>query len=160
MLKKVVYIFIASLLVFTLTGCGSSTSKEEKILNCTATMNNVADGYNLNTEYKVTYIGDVVKRIELVESATSNDPEVIDYLETYLNTYYTNLNNAYGGYTWNIEKSYNKLVSNTVMDYTKINLNKYVTDLPNMKYYLNDNNELTIQGVKTMYSSIGATCED
>ena len=41
-----------------------------------------------------------------------------------------------------------------------MDLDKFSKDQSSIKSAMNDNNELTLDGMKSMYKSLGATCEE
>jgi Uncharacterized protein conserved in bacteria len=157
-MKKFFYVLVISLFVFTLAGC--SSDEKEKTMKCSLKKSEPVNGVSVYTDYTVTYVGDIIKKAELVETLESDNKGTIEYYYNYFDAYYDQLNDKYGGYTWKLSKTDNKVVSNTTMDYTKINLKKYAEDVPIFKNYLNDNNELTIKGLKSLYATAGITCED
>ncbi len=69
------------------------------------------------------------------------------------------LNNKYGGYEYKIDINDNELNANITIDYTKYNMQKFVSDNVAMKEYVNENNELTLEGAKKYYESIGSKCD-
>jgi len=52
-----------------------------------------------------------------------------------------------------------KVVSKVTIDYSKIDIDKFVKENPAMKSYVNKYNQITLEGVKKMYESMGATCK-
>ena len=88
--------------VIILAGCTSKT--EEKVVKCTLNQNNAAQNYEIESVYSIYTDGSVVNKVETTEIVTSDDDYVLDYFENYTNTLYTNMNNAYGGYDFNITK--------------------------------------------------------
>ena len=81
------------------------------------------------------------------------------YLQSVLNQTYSKTNETYGGYDFKITKDGNTLTADTTIDYNKMDLKKYVEDNSSLKPYVNDNNMLTTDGLKTLYTSLGASCE-
>ncbi len=146
------------LFVIILSGCGTKT--EERVVTCTLEQNNVAYGYELRAEYNIYTDGTIVNRVETTEVATSDNQEILDYLENYNNTLYTNMNDAYGGYEFSSTNENNTLTAVTKIDYKKLDREKLVEDQPSMKNYMNDDNMLTLDGIKSMYEQMGATCAD
>ena len=69
------------------------------------------------------------------------------------------MNDTYGGYDVNITNADGKVTSVAKIDYSKLNIEQLVKDDPSMKNAVNDKNELTVTGIKSMYSAMGITCE-
>ena len=59
-----------------------------------------------------------------------------------------------------ITKEEGKLVSNTTIDYNVMDLAKFVKDQPSLKEYLTSDNHMSLKGVKSIYESLGAVCEE
>ena len=72
---------------------------------------------------------------------------------------YKSNDNKYGGYSYNITKTDDTVISEVTIDYTKMDIEKFIEDNEAVKAYVNDDNQLTVEGVKKMYKSIGATCK-
>ena len=151
-------VFVALLTVAVLCGCG--TSNEEKVVKCTSSQKDLNNGYELKSEYTIYAQGDVVKSVKTKEVVTSDQESILSYFQTTLNTTYENFNKEYGGYTYEVVKEENTVTSNVEIDYTKMDLDKFSKDQSSIKSAMNDNNELTLDGMKSMYKSLGATCEE
>ena len=151
---KKVFLVLVSLLVFT--GCG----KEEKmgVINCTYNTKDVVNGYEVSAEYKINYKGDFVESVETTEIYTSKSSDIIEYFEEYLNNTYKQMDKAYGGYTYEITKSKDKVISEVKIDYNKIDLEQFIEDQPTLKNFSKDN-KLTVAGIRSIYELMGATCE-
>lgn len=145
-------------LVIILAGCTSKT--EEKVVKCTLNQNNAAQKYEIKSAYNIYTDGSVVNKVETTEEVISDNSSILDYFENYINTLYTNMNNEYGGYDFNITKEDGKLISVTKINYLKLDRKKLAKDEPTMKSYMNDDYMLTLEGIKSMYEQMGATCED
>lgn len=73
-----------------------------------------------------------------------------------VNNTYTKMNESYGGYTYSVNKTSQGLTSKTSIDYEQVDIKKLVEDQPTMKSYVKDN-KITIEGIKAMYTQMGAT---
>ena len=91
----------------------------------------------------------------MVDSDVSS---ILDTLEETLNSTYSASNDAYGGYIYKITRSDNEIISDVFIDYKKMDLEQFVTDQPVLKSYMKDG-KLTVEGIKSIYTSMGATCE-
>lgn len=157
-MKKIVKVFAALLVVTLLCGCGAE--ENERIIKCTASQNNLANGYEIKSEYNIYAKGDVVKSVKTKETVTSDQEAILNTFETTLNSTYGTYSKEYGGYKYEIVKDNNTVTSNVAIDYSVMDLARFANDNSVLKNYMNDNNELTVDGLKTMYKSLGATCED
>ena len=166
-MKKLLKIFVTLLFVVSLCGCGtnseeknaSSANEDEKTIKCTISQNDLTNGYKLESEYSIYAKGDVVNSVKTKETVISDQESILSYFETTLNTTYEKYNSEYGGYTYEVIKDTNSVTSNVEIDYSKMDLNKFSKDQSSIRSAMNDNNELTVDGMKAMYESIGATCE-
>lgn len=150
-MKKLLLIIPVLLL---LVGCGSKTGT----LKCSMSQNNVLNNYSLKSEYTVNYKGDYVTKVESKEVVTSESSSILDYFESALNTTYDNMSKTYGGYTFKVTKDGNTVTSTVTIDYDKMNVEKLYNDESSLKNYIKDNH-LTVDGIKSMYASMGITCE-
>ena len=155
---------LLSLLVL-LTGCGEETNNDvlqevpkQEIMHCESSTRDVVNGYETTSEYTIYYTGDYVDKVETVETVMSESEDILDTMEDYVNNTYDSMNNAYGGYTYEVIREENKVISNVEIDYTKMNLDQYVTDQPTMSDYVKDDKFL-VDGIVEVYEAIGATCE-
>lgn len=155
-MKKVLYVGLCSTLILLTSGCGS---EKEVMKTCALTSNNVAQNYKMENEYKIYGKGKVVTKVVTTETITSSNQEILDYLEeTVKETYDTN-NAAYGGYTNKMTNKDGKLVSETTVDYNKMDVEKFVEDNSVMKSFVNSKNELLIDGIVELYEAMGAACK-
>lgn len=157
-MKKI--LMLVAIIVFALILQGCAEGKKEKIVTCKLEENNVAYGYKLSSVYKAYSDGKIVKKVETTEIATSDNESVLNYFENYINTLYGKMNDAYGGYDYTVTNENGKVTSITKIDYTSLNREQFIKDQPSMKKYMNDDNMITLEGIISMYETIGATCEE
>lgn len=150
------YLFIFGF-IFLIAGC--TNNDKEVVRKCTLTSDQSASGYKLNSTYKIHAKGNTVNSVVTEEVVTSSNEEILTYFEKQLNTTYKTANETYGGYTIDIKKDSDKLTSKVTIDYTKLDMVKFVKDNSGMKAYVNSNNKLTLDGATKIYESLGATCE-
>ena len=155
-MKYVKYLSLIALVIL-LSGCGASKKSYTK--TCSLTNNDVINGYKLVSEYKVYATGDAVDKVVTVEVVSSDNEDTLDYFEEYLKKTYETLNSTYGGYQNTVTKEDGKVVSETTVDYSKMDLEQYVKDNSSMKNYVNKDNKLLVDGVLSTYEALGATCE-
>ena len=157
-------LFLLSLL-FLLTGCGEETKEDviqevpkQATVHCELSSRDVINGYETTAEYTIYYTGDYVDKVDTVETIISDSTEILDTMEAYINTTYDSMNNAYGGYTYEVKKEDGKVISNVEIDYTEMDLDRYVTDQSLMTNYVKDGKFL-LDGIVEIYEATGATCE-
>lgn len=155
MKKNIKIISVLSILL--LSGCG--TNKEVLVTKCTSSQNNLQANYTLKSEYTIYSQKGVVNKVESIETINSSSEAILDYFDTYLTSTYEQANKVYGGYNNKVTKNDDEVISKTTIDYKSMDMNKYVEDNSAMKNYVNSKNELTLEGIKVAYQSIGATCE-
>ena len=152
MKRKYLFLAVTMLVVFLVTGCSSS---EEKTMTCTRTMNQ--SGIKTNLNYKVTYSGDYVNRVQSEESIETSDT-------TTLNTYKEQIENVYTPYkdveyyTYNVTVNGNKLVSTVDINYAKIDTKKLI-EIDSANSQLINDGKVKLSSVKSLYEQLGATCE-
>lgn len=158
-MKKALKLLSILLVVVMLCGCESAAPKE-KIVKCSIDKVDTANGYELKSSYVVYAKGDVVNKVKTTEIATSDADSILGYFETALNSTYEKYSNQYGGYSYKVTKEGNKVIADVTIDYTKMDLDKFTKDNPSIKAAMTNDNKLTLEGVKSMYKALGATCED
>ncbi len=152
MKRKYLFLAVTMLVVFLVTGCSSS---EEKTMTCTRTMNQ--SGMKTSLNYKVTYSGDYVNRVQSEESIETDDT-------TTLNTYKEQIENIYKPYkdieyyTYNVTIDGNKLVSTVDINYAKIDTDKLL-EIDSANSQLINNGKVKLSSVKSLYEQLGATCK-
>ncbi len=149
MKKVLVFLFVVTLV---LTGCG----KKSGTIKCTLT--NDLSTYKLESTYTVNYTGKTVDSVDTVEKITSDNSAVLDTFEKTLKTTYETANKTYGGYNIDIKRTDSEVISTVKIDYNKMNISQYVKDQPTLKAYV-DGDKLTVDGIKSIYVAMGATCE-
>ena len=157
-MKNILKSCLVIVMVIMLAGCGS-VKDEEKTITCTLHKNDVINNYELNSTYEVKAKGEVVTNVTSTEVVSSNSADILSYFEETLNSTYKTMNDTYGGYDVNITNADGKVTSVAKIDYSKLNIEQLVKDDPSMKNAVNDKNELTVTGIKSMYSAMGITCE-
>lgn len=162
MKKKFILAVLLCSTLLLISGCGKQeelVEKEQKTMTCTLSRNDVVNGYKLDSTYKVFYTDKVVDKVETEEVISSDSSEILSQFETQLNSLYQTMDETYGGYDINISNDGAQVVSLVKIDYSKLDLSQLAKDEPTMKNYLDSNNKLTLDGIKTMYTSQGITCE-
>ena len=152
MKRKYLFLAVTMLVVFLVTGCSSG---EEKTMTCTRTMNQ--SGMKTNLNYKVTYSGDYVNRVQSEESIETSDT-------TTLNTYKEQIEKIYTPYkdikyyTYNVTIDGNKLVSTVDINYAKIDTKKLI-EIDSANSQLINDGKVKLSSVKSLYEQLGATCK-
>ncbi len=150
-MKKICIIITLLFMCFLLTGCGIKTT------NCS--LNNKQSNYEINTNYSINSKEGIVKNIKINQTIKSNDKKILKDFEKQINNQYEYNNRLYGGYKYSIKISEKELNSNVSINYSEIDMEKFVKDNAAMKEYVNNKNQLTLEGIKKLYRSTGAKCE-
>jgi uncharacterized lipoprotein YehR (DUF1307 family) len=129
-----------------------------KEMVCTLKSDQSNSGYILETKYVIKYRGDYVNTVNITETITSDKKEVLEKFAVQFNDQYSYNKKTYGGYNYSVDNTGNKVESNVEIDYTEMNLEKFIKNNEAMKEYTK-NNKLTIEGAKKMYEASGAKCK-
>lgn len=156
-MKKIVRTLSLLFVIALMCGCGNT--EKEVVKTCTLTSNDTVNGYKMESVYKIYGKGDVVEKVETTETVTSENEEILDYLEEYLIDTYKSINEVYGGYTNTVTNEDGKVVSTTTIDYNVMDLEKYANDNTAVKNYINSDNKFLIEGIISIYESTGAVCK-
>ena len=140
------------LLVIFTTGC-------TKVTKCTLTSNQSASGYTLKSTYNIYSNKDVVDKVEWTEEYESKNTTTLAYFEKQLNDQYKSNNDKYKGYTYTVTNENGKVISKVTLDYSVMDIDKFIEDNPAMKSFMNSDNKVTLEGQKAIYETAGATCE-
>lgn len=155
--KNVLKFSVLTLGVIAMAGCGA---KEDYTLKCTLEQNDVINNYKTSSTYEITTDGEIAKKVKTTEIITSENEPFLDTVEENLHETYNSMNEAYGGYTIDITKEDGKITSVVEIDYTTLDIESLLEDQPSMKSYANDKNQMTLEGIKGIYTAMGATCEE
>lgn len=150
-------IFIVPLMLLFLVGC--SDNSKSGVITCTLSSNNVVNGYQLQSTYKINYTGKHIESVDTEEIIITDSDDILNYFETTLNDTYKKTNDAYGGYTYTVTKEAGRVTSKVTIDYNEMNLNQFVNDQPTLKTYVEDG-KMLVDGIKNLYTSMGATCSE
>ena len=154
-MEKTIKIIFTFMLVIILVGCKS----EKLVSKCSSTSNQTTNGYIIKSDYDIYADKDVVNKVVTTETITSNNNTILAYFEKQLKNQYKSYNKTYSGYSYKITNEKVKVVCEVTIDYTKLDMKKFIKDNPAMKTYVNKNNKLTVKGLKNMYKSTGASCQ-
>ena len=155
-MKKYLPLGLLLICMLVVSGC---QEKKDYVVKCTLSQNNVLGNYQIESTYEITTDGKIAKSVKTVEVVTSENETLLNTMSETLNTTYETMNNAYGGYVFDVDQETGKVVSTVTIDYTALDLEKLLSDQPSMKNYTNEDNQLTLEGLQNMYTTMGATCE-
>ena len=158
-MRKSLKIFAIIAIAIIITGCGSKPAKSV-VKKCTLNTTDEINGFKLESNYNIYATGKEVDKVITTEIVTSDNDTVLSYFETTLKNTYKSASSIYGGYTFNVTKEDGKVISNTTIDYSVMNLTKFIEDQPSLKGYVTSNNKLSLEGLKSLYESMGAVCEE
>lgn len=152
-MKKIKYLLVALLVGVLLTGCGKG-----KVVKCTNTINQ--DGIEYTATYEISLDSDdYVKKVETTEVLVSDDSSYLDATKQTTEELYSASNKAYGGYDYSVKVSGNKLTAKCTIDYSKMDVKKFVEDNPSLESFASSDNKVKLEGVKRIYEALGAKCE-
>ena len=154
-MKKGLKILFISLFVILISGCGKSN--KEVVSTCTLSSNQSSNGYKISSNYEIHSKDGLVNSVTTKETVESDNEQVRSYFKMTLEDSYNTANESYGGYTYNVTEDGNKVISDVTIDYSKMNLEKFVNDNSQMKSYIK-NNRISLDGMKKIYEALGATC--
>lgn len=154
-MKKGLKILFISLFVILISGCGKSN--KEVVSTCTLSSNQSSNGYKISSNYEIHSKDGLVNSVTTKEIVESDNEQVRSYFKKTLEDSYNTANESYGGYTYNVTEDGNKVISDVTIDYSKMNLEKFVNDNSQMKSYIK-NNRISLDGMKKIYEALGATC--
>lgn len=150
-MNKIVKVIIVLFVIF-ITGCS-----KEKYITCNIDLINTEQNYSLKSIYIIYYKDNYVTKIEKEDIYESKNKEVLEYFSEYKKLEYTNFNDLYGGYNFNIDVIDNKVTVKTNIDFTIVDINKMVLNGDLYKDYV-ISNKLTTSGAKEYYEAKGAEC--
>ena len=147
-------LLVLVLVIFLLVGC----AKEEKYKTCKIVSDEKDSGY-ITITYDIYSKGKIISKVEQREEIISDKKEIIDFYQNEYNSMYKKYNKTYGGYTYDINISNNKLTCNVMIDYKKFNRKKYIEDNTGLKKFVDKKNYFTKDGIIKMYKNLGANCK-
>lgn len=158
MKKRYLFLAIAMVGVFLITGC-SSKSKDivnnGNVMTCTRSVNK--NGMKTSLNYKVYYEGDDVTRIKSEESIQmENNQSLKGYKEQIEKVYEPYKNVKF--YNYNIAIRGNKLISKVDINYSKIDTNKLI-EIDKANSQIITDGKIKVSSVKSLYEKLGATCK-
>ena len=159
MKKKILFVLLVCVLVFT-SGCG----KTKKTITCNSESRDDVSGYNFYTEHKIKTEDDMVVEITTTETmdfdeGAYNDNTINDAKASFVD-FYSAQNNVYGGYDNSVKVDGKKVISTTVLDFDKIDMDKFLSDNVVLKEYANEEKQIKDTGFIELYKSLGATCDN
>lgn len=137
-------------------GIRSYSNREQKMI-CTLHSDQNKNGYVLDSEYNIKYKKDIVEEVHITETVKSENEEVLARFEKQWKDQYSYNKKTFGGYTYNVVKEEGKVSSDVTIDYTTMNLGKFIRFNAAMQEYTKDE-KLTYEGIKKMYEKSGAFC--
>ncbi len=152
-MKRILKLLFVFIFMALLSGCGKNT-----LTKCTMTSDQSKSGYVINTEYNIYSNKNLVNQVVIKEVVESKNNTILAYFKNQLEKQYKANNNAYKGYAYKVTNKDGKVTAEVTIDYSKMDLKKYIKDNPAMKSYVDKNNKPTLKGVKNMYESSGAKC--
>lgn len=153
-MKKIILLIIITVLV---TGCFGNNKYDIDI--CSQISDQSASGYKVSTNYEIYSKKGIVDKVVISDVVNSKDKNILNFFKIQYENQYRNLNDKYGGYTYKVIIKDNKVISDVTINYKKFNMKSFVKDNNAMESYVNTDKKITLDGIKKMYSNIGATCK-
>lgn len=153
--KKILYVVIGLVVV---VGIVLFVLISPKKVTCTSKSDQSQNGYVIETKEVIYPRGKNVSKVVINQTITSKDSKKLDSFEKQFKEDYASFDKKYGGYKYKVTKTKDKVVSDITIDYTKLDMKKFITDNEAMKKYTK-NNKLTVAGAKEMYEASGAVCK-
>ncbi len=118
-----------------------------------------SEGYVMGAKFVIfTDENDIVTRIVGQQVAASNNKSKLSTLQTKMEETYERAS-QYGGYKYDIKISGKKLIINTDIDYTELNLEEMANNTESLDAYLTDDYQYTLSSIQAMYMSTGTECQ-
>lgn len=160
MKKNAKYIILAVLLlILVLLIAIIGIRNREKTTVCSLKNNQISSGYSINSTYEIHSKRKIVSTIIINQKITSKDEKILKEFKDSFEKQYKNYNKTYGGYQYSGKINKDTFTSKVIVDYKKVDLDKFVKDNEAMKEYMNKKNKFTIDGAKKMYEYMGASCK-
>ena len=149
---KLLLVLLVLLVVTILSGCTSKLDTAE------CSFKSKQSDYKIDTKYKIYYKDNIVKKVDIDEVITSSKKDKLREFSNSFKSQYKSNNSMYGGYTYDIKNSKDKLELSVSIDYTVFDMKKFINNNAAMKDYVNKSNKLTLNGIIKMYEASGSTC--
>lgn len=163
------YLLVLLLGVVLLTGCESTAKKENKDNNnktevkeeqkqmvCTRKAT-VTEGVTLDVKYTVDYTGEYINKVYSNEKVISSNKQYLEAYKEQVDKIYAPYKNL-EHYDTNVRIEGDTLISEATIDYDKIDTDKMIEIDSSIGQIIKDG-KIKVADMKTMYTSIGATCE-
>lgn len=157
-MRKGLKILFISMIIILLVGCNNKDTNKEITKKCTLSQNQSSNGYTLDSKYEIHSKNGYVTKVITKETVESESEEVREYFKSTLEDSYKSTNEKYGGYTYSITENDNKVISNVTINYSKMDIEKFIEDNSQMSSYVK-NNKLTLDGIVAIYEALGAICK-
>ncbi len=118
-----------------------------------------SNGYVIGAKF-IIYAdeNDIVTRVVGQQIAASNNKGKLSTLQNKMTEDYKRAS-EYGGYTYDIKLSGKKLIINTDIDYTKLNLEEMAKNNENLSAYLTEDYKYKLSDIQAVYMTTGAECQ-
>lgn len=117
-----------------------------------------SEGYVMGAKFVIfTDENEIVTRVVGEQIASSNNKSKLTSLQTKMEDTYEKAS-QYGGYIYDIKISGKRLIIDTDIDYTELNLEEMAKNNEELKAYLNDDYQYTLSSIQATYMSTGADC--
>ena len=154
-MKKFIKLLFVFMLVVFLAGCKG----KEVVTKCNYESNQETSGYKIVTDYEIYSRDELATKVVKKEKIISKNNTILAYFKDQFKKQYESNNKNYKGYSYEVSDKKGETVSIVTIDYSKVDMDKFIKDNPAMKSFVNKSNQPTYKGIKTMYESMGAKCD-
>lgn len=172
-MRKLNKLFLCFLCIFLLAGCNEE--KEQKLeANLTKDITideegasavchvdydyTDSEGYVMGAKFVIfTDNDDIVTRVVGQQVVASNNKGKLTTLETKMKDTYKEAS-KYGGYDYDIKINGKKLIIDTDIDYTELDLEEMSKNNEDLKAYLTEDYKYKLSDIQAMYMMTGAEC--
>lgn len=131
-------------------------SKQYDSISCRLEKN--LDSYKLSSEYEITYDNNNnVVKVFTNEVLTSDDEKILDTFETAVKTQ-LDIFKDLKYYNYEIKRSKGKLLQTTTIDYSKIDINKFIAINSDISSMFTDG-KLKLDTIISIYEELDAVCK-
>ncbi|MBR3116475.1 MAG: hypothetical protein IKF36_01215 [Bacilli bacterium] len=156
-IRKYKILILVLIIIFTI-GLLFFVFNKKSMYRCSKIVDQSGIGYKVKSSYDIYSEKNKVTYVEITDTIYSDDINILkQYKNDYMNKY-EEQKNRYGGYTISADDEKGKTIIKTKIDYSKINFEVLKQEYRFIEEYI-DNDSVTVEGARKIYSVDGALCE-
>lgn len=157
--KKLFYSLIGVVCITLIIYVFTLVIPQNKSLICEQTSDQPNLGYQTETKTEIFYRDKFVTTIKTNRKIETNDNAKLNELINSYSSQYDINKASYSGYDYTLKKiDETHAEIDSEIDYSKLDMEKYLKDNPAMSKYTEDN-KMTFDGAQKMYEASGYTCK-